>query len=76
MNTASIEALQNIPGIGAALAARIIAARPFRNADDLRQVKGIGAKKYENLRPYFSVSLARNIPTTTSKLLAHGYSYR
>jgi DNA uptake protein ComE-like DNA-binding protein len=35
------------------LAARIIAARPFTTADDLRKVKGIGTKKYEKIRSYF-----------------------
>ena len=53
VNTASMEALQNIPGIGNVLAGRIIDARPYKSADDLRQVKGIGDKKYEKLRPYF-----------------------
>ena len=53
VNTASLETLQNIPGIGNVLAGRIIEARPFKSADDLRHVKGIGEKKYEKLRPYF-----------------------
>ena len=53
VNSASIEALQDLPAIGLVLAKRIIAARPFRSADELRHVKGIGAKKYAKLRPYF-----------------------
>ncbi len=53
INTASMEALQNIPGIGKVLAGRIIDARPYKSADDLRHVKGIGQKKYEKLRLYF-----------------------
>jgi DNA uptake protein ComE-like DNA-binding protein len=53
VNSASIEALQDLPGIGLVLAKRIIAARPFRSADELRHVKGIGAKRYQQLRPYF-----------------------
>ena len=53
VNTASMEALQNIPGVGNVLAGRIINARPYKSADDLRHVKGIGEKKYEKLRPYF-----------------------
>jgi endonuclease YncB( thermonuclease family) len=53
VNTASIEALQEIPEIGLVLAKRIIAARPFRSADDLREVKGIGGKRYAALRPFF-----------------------
>jgi DNA uptake protein ComE-like DNA-binding protein len=42
INSASAAELQDIPGIGPALAGRIIAARPFKSADDLRHVKGIG----------------------------------
>lgn len=53
VNTVSMEALQNIPGVGNILAGRIINARPYKSADELRQVKGIGVKKYEKLRPYF-----------------------
>ncbi|MEO5755131.1 MAG: helix-hairpin-helix domain-containing protein [Chthoniobacterales bacterium] len=53
VNTASMEALQNIPGVGHVLAGRIIDARPYQSADDLRHVKGVGAKKYEKLRPCF-----------------------
>lgn len=53
VNNASLEALQDLPGIGLVLAKRIVAARPFPSADDLRHVKGIGEKKYAKLRPYF-----------------------
>jgi len=42
-----------VPGIGHVMAARIIAARPFQSADDLKRVSGIGDKKYARIRPYF-----------------------
>jgi DNA uptake protein ComE-like DNA-binding protein len=35
------------------MARRIIDARPFRSADDLKKVSGIGDKKYDQIRPYF-----------------------
>jgi competence protein ComEA len=54
-NTASKEALESIKGIGPALAERIIAGRPYRTADDLLKVKGIGPKKLEDIRPYFVI---------------------
>jgi endonuclease YncB( thermonuclease family) len=53
INTATEEQLRTVPGIGPVMAARIIAARPFRSADDLKRVSGIGEKKYAQIRPYF-----------------------
>jgi len=53
INTATEKELKLIPGIGPVIAARIIAARPFRSADDLKKVNGIGDKKYDQIRPYF-----------------------
>ena len=55
VNAASLAELQNIPGIGPVVAQRIIEARPFKSADDLQRVKGIGAgKRYEKVRPFFN----------------------
>ncbi|HEY4270413.1 MAG TPA: helix-hairpin-helix domain-containing protein [Candidatus Udaeobacter sp.] len=53
INTATEKELTTVPGIGHVIAARIIAARPFRSADDLKRVSGIGDKKYTQVRPYF-----------------------
>jgi competence protein ComEA len=59
LNRATAEQLRSLPGVGPALSARIIAARqnrPFRSVEDLRKVKGIGAKTLERLRPYLTVA--------------------
>ena len=53
INSATVETLEGIPGIGPILALRIIAARPFKTADELGRVKGIGKIKYLQARPYF-----------------------
>jgi competence protein ComEA len=53
VNTATEKELRSLPGIGPVMAARIIAARPFSSADDLKKVNGIGDKKYDHIRPYF-----------------------
>lgn len=53
-NTASIDELQTIRGIGPAMAARIVEARrsePFRDAEDLRsRVRGIGEKNLRKMQ--------------------------
>jgi len=54
INTATEKELTTVPGIGHVMAGRIIAARPFRSADDLKRVSGIGDKKYARIRPYFN----------------------
>ena len=53
VNTASETELDQLPGIGKVMVARIVAARPFKSADDLQHVKGIGKKRYEKIRPFF-----------------------
>jgi competence protein ComEA len=61
VNHATAEDLQRLPGVGPAMAARIIAAReekPFRSVDDLRRVRGIGAKTLERLRPFVTADAA------------------
>ncbi len=56
INTASSTQLQRIPGIGPALAGRIIAYRtahgPFPDPSRIVDVSGIGQKKYQHMRPY------------------------
>jgi len=56
LNRAPPEVLEQLPGIGPALARRIVEARPFTTPEDLVRVSGIGSVLLERLRPYFTVS--------------------
>ncbi|MGL4550673.1 MAG: ComEA family DNA-binding protein [Gemmataceae bacterium] len=56
LNDATPEQLQRLPGVGPVLAGRIVEARPFRAVDDLRKVKGVGAKTLEKVRPFVTVT--------------------
>ena len=55
LNTASEDALTRVPGIGPALARRIVAARPFRRVGDLQHVEGIGRKRFAEIEPFVTV---------------------
>jgi competence ComEA-like helix-hairpin-helix protein len=58
LNTASKAELELLPGVGPALATRIMEERQkqrFARVDDLDRVKGIGPKILERLRPFVTV---------------------
>jgi competence ComEA-like helix-hairpin-helix protein len=56
VNAAGVAALERLPGVGPALAQRIVDHRRvhgrFRTADKLQDVRGIGPGLYDSLRDY------------------------
>lgn len=59
INTATVEQLDTLPGVGESTAQKIIADReengPFGSPEDLKRVSGIGDKKYEDLADLITV---------------------
>ena len=59
LNTATVEDLERLPGIGATLATRIIAWRdargPFASVDALREIDGIGPALLARLHEYLTL---------------------
>lgn len=59
INTASSEQLQRLPGVGPAMAARILQYRretgAFTDPEQLMEVSGIGPKKFARIKPFVRV---------------------
>jgi competence protein ComEA len=57
INTATVEQLvaAKIPGVGPAMAQKIVAGRPYTSVDDLLNVSGIGPAKFASIKPRVTV---------------------
>jgi competence protein ComEA len=62
LNSASVSQLEALPGIGPALAARIVEHRQkngaFKSVEDVMAVKGIGEKNFARIQGFLSVGAA------------------
>jgi competence protein ComEA len=62
LNTATLEQLETLPGVGEVTARRIVEyreAHPFTAVEDLRQVQGIGDRRFEALKDLVTVAGGR-----------------
>ncbi len=49
-NTATVDEIMLLPGVGAVLAERIVEGRPYQTVEDLRRVPGVGDKVFAKLK--------------------------
>jgi competence protein ComEA len=60
INSATVEQLSALPGVGAKLAARIVEYRQksggFKSPQELMNVRGIGEKNFAKLQPFLSTT--------------------
>jgi competence protein ComEA len=63
LNTATAADLEALPGIGAKTAARIVEYRqkngPFKKAEELMNVRGVGEKNFLKLKPQITVGASK-----------------
>jgi competence protein ComEA len=66
LNTATLAQLEALPGLGAAVARRILEYRDkngnFKKVEDLMNVKGIGEKSFLKLKPLVTVTQKADPP--------------
>ena len=71
LNTATVADLQELPGVGAKVAARIVEYRqkqgPFKRIEELMNIQGIGEKSFLKLRPQITVGGKAEAPPPSQK---------
>lgn len=71
VNTASVEELMKLPGVGEVIARWIVRHRkvsgPFRRVEELLVIRGISRKKFEALKPYVTVEAGEAKKTKEAK---------
>ena len=64
INTAGVDELVALPGIGRAYAERIVEYRqkngPFKKVEDLMNVSGVGEKSFLKMKPLITVTAAKS----------------
>ena len=55
-NTATVDEIMLLPGVGEVLAERIVEGRPYKSVEDLRRVPGIGEKVFARLKDSLQIA--------------------
>jgi methyl-accepting chemotaxis protein len=53
-NSADLEALITLPGVGESMAQRILAARPFTDGEDMLRISGLGPATLARMEPFLT----------------------
>jgi competence ComEA-like helix-hairpin-helix protein len=68
VNTAPIERLETLPGIGPALAKEIVAARPHAGYESIAKLKGIGPEKLDALKGRLEFAKGASVAKAKAKV--------
>ena len=64
-NGASSALLERVAGLNATLAKALVSSRPFASRNDLKRVKGLGPKTFDNVAGFLRVSNSREVLDAT-----------
>ena len=67
LNTADAEAIEELPGVTAAMAEKIVAARPFASLEDCSKVSGLTDKKVAKIKADYDKSLEPAVEEKTAE---------
>jgi competence protein ComEA len=70
VNSADLQLLETLPGVGPVLAQRILEQRPYKDLADLEKVKGLGPSKIEGLKSVVTFGPALNTNRMNSAISA------
>ena len=70
LNMADQKALESLPGIGPALAKKIMEGRPYQSVDDLSRIKGMNKSKIEAIKDKVTVAAQKPIKPTPAPAVA------
>lgn len=65
INSATVKELESLPGVGPAIAKKIVANRPYKTVDELTKA-GLSKTAIDKLRPMVSVGTTAAAPATTA----------
>jgi competence protein ComEA len=55
INTATVEELDTLPGIGPSYAKKIVEGRPYSTIEEIKNIKGIGTSTYNKLKDQITI---------------------
>jgi competence protein ComEA len=70
LNMADQKALESLPGIGPALAKKIMEGRPYQNVADLSRIKGLNKAKIDAIKDKVTVAAAKPMKPTPAPVAA------
>jgi competence protein ComEA len=69
INSASVKELESLPGVGSAIAKKIVANRPYKSVDELTKA-GLSKKAIDKLKPLVTVGAAAAAPAAAAPAAA------